>query len=102
MQSKTALVTALAVSFFAAGLASAQEGPPPKPRVACAADIQHFCPTAAAGKETMMCLKPHLSEVSPDCQASLQGAKAMRAQKKAMAGSAPPPDSPPPGPPQPQ
>ena len=102
MSSKTALAAAFVLSLFTAGLASAQQGPPPKPRVACAAEIQHFCPTAAAGRETMRCMKSHFAEVSPQCQASVQAARAMHSQQKAMAGSAPPPDSPPPGPPPPQ
>ncbi len=88
MNCRTVLALALGASLLSAGYAGAQS-PPPKPRVACAADIQKFCPNAASPKDARQCMKGHMAEASPGCQQAVQAAMAMRAEKKA-AGSAPP------------
>lgn len=90
MTYKTAFAAVLAASLLAAGAASAGGDSAAKPRVACAADIQKFCPTAAPGKEAKRCLKSHMAEASSGCQSAVQEAKAMHAQKKAAAAAATP------------
>jgi hypothetical protein len=97
MKIHTLATLATAASLLAFSVASAQGGPPPKPRVACAADMQRLCPTAPPGKEAMRCMRSRMSEASPGCQSSIQAMRAMRAQQKAAAasqGAPPPPTSP--------
>lgn len=97
MKFHTLATVATAASLLAFTVASAQGAPPPKPKVACAADMQRLCPTAAPGKEAMRCMRSHVSEASAGCQSSIQAMRAMRAQQKAAAaaqGAPPPPTSP--------
>ncbi|MEO7026029.1 MAG: hypothetical protein ABI056_00575 [Caulobacteraceae bacterium] len=97
-----ALLALVANAALAQG-APAQNGPPPpKPKVACAADVQRLCPTATAGRSgTMKCVKAHKSEVSAQCSAAVQYAHQMRAQRRAAKSSQAPPSGsmapPPPG-----
>ena len=97
MKFHTLATLAAAASLLAFNVASAQGGPGPKPRVACAADMQRLCPTAPSGKEAMRCMRSHMSEASPGCRSAVQQRRAMRAQQKAAAasqGAPPPPTSP--------
>jgi hypothetical protein len=95
MKIHTLATLATAASLLAFSIANAQGAAPPKPKVACAADIQRFCPTAAPGKETMQCMRSHMSEASAGCQSAVQAHRAMMRQQKAAAAqgapSAPPP-----------
>ena len=96
MKFHTLAAFATAASLLAVSVASAQGAPPPKPRVACAADAQRLCPTAASGKEAMRCMKSHMGEASAGCQSAVQAHKAMKQAQKAAAsqGAPPPPTSP--------
>ena len=72
--------------------ASAQTGTPPL-RVACGADMQHFCP-GLKGKDARLCLRAYHAQISPGCRAFLEEAKARRG---AGAMAPPPAGGPPPG-----
>jgi hypothetical protein len=62
---------------------------PPRPRVACAADIQRLCASAGPGKAAMRCIKHQLGQASPGCQQAVQAAQDMRRQGGGQGG--PPP-----------
>lgn len=77
-----------AASLLTAGAAAAQAyGAPPRPRIACAADIQRLCSSAQPGKPAMRCLRREAGQASPQCQASLQAARAMRAERRSQQGA---------------
>jgi hypothetical protein len=66
-------------------------------RVACGTDMQKFCP-GLKGKDARMCLRAYHAQISPDCMAFLEQAKAQRAGG-AMNSPAPAAGSPPSAPP---
>jgi hypothetical protein len=54
-----------------------------KVRVACAADIQKFCPTIERGKgETRACLQAHATEISEGCRTARGERAAARSKSK--------------------
>jgi hypothetical protein len=61
----------------------------PTLRVACGPDMQKFCP-GLKGKDARMCLRAYHAQISPDCMAFLEQAKAKRAGG-AMTAPAPAP-----------
>ena len=79
-------------AVFAACAAYAQTGAPPL-RVACGADMQRFCP-GLKGKDARLCLRGFHAQLSPNCLAFLEQAKAQRAGG-AMTAPAPAAGSPP-------
>jgi hypothetical protein len=85
-------------AITAASVAYAQTGTPPL-RVACGTDMHKFCP-GLTGKDARMCLRAYHAQISPDCMAFLERAKAQRAGG-AMAVPSPAAGSPPSGPPPP-
>jgi hypothetical protein len=85
------------VAISATSAAYAQTGTPTL-RVACGTDMQKFCP-GLTGKDARMCLRAYHAQISPDCMAFLEQAKAQRAggAKTAPAPAAgSPPSAPPP------
>ena len=95
------LLTAVLGAFtLAAGAAGAQPGPgpgpdmagaapPPKAKIACAADLRRLCPNEATGKGALKrCIKAHPNEASPRCMAAIQYAKEHRRARKAAAAAA--------------
>ena len=88
----SSLAAAVAVTAMASA-ALAQYGPPgggtppPKPKIACAADIQRLCPNLGPDRKAFkQCLKAHRAEVSPGCSASLQYVREMKRQRQAAGG----------------
>ena len=78
----------IGAAMCVAATAQAQTtAPPPSMRVACGPDMQKFCP-GLKGKEVRMCLRAFHAQISPDCLASLDQAKAKRT---GGAMAAPPP-----------
>ena len=100
MKFHTLATLATAASLLAFSVANAQDGPAPKPKVACAADMQRLCAGAGPGKAAKQCLKSHMNEVSQGCQSAIQAHKAMRAERKSAAAAASQgaPEAPPPSP----
>src|SRR6516164_5121985 len=86
----------IGATICAASAAHAQTGAPSL-RVACGTDMQKFCP-GLKGKDARMCLRAYHAQISPDCMAFLEQAKAQRAGG-AMTAPAPTAGSPPTAPP---
>jgi len=82
----------IGATISATSAAYAQTGAPTL-RIACGADMQKFCP-GLKGKEARMCLRAYHAQISPDCTAFLEQAKAQRAGG-AMPAPAPPATAPP-------
>ncbi len=69
-----ALLSAMAAPALAQGGPAAQ-----KLRAACETDVQSLCPgVQPGGGRLLQCLKQHQKEVSPDCVAALEEARAAR------------------------
>ncbi|MDD3447274.1 MAG: cysteine rich repeat-containing protein [Zavarzinia sp.] len=68
--------TALIAPAFAQGGPAAQ-----KVRAACTKDIETLCPgVQPGGGRILQCLKEKKDQVSPDCVAALEEARALRGQ----------------------
>jgi hypothetical protein len=75
------LATALIV--IAAATAQAQAATAARPREACAADLQKFCPgVQPGGGRVKQCLRPHRDALSTSCAAALETARAARLAHK--------------------
>jgi len=73
----------VAVALAALTATSAVAEPAARPRLACAAEIQKFCPDfQPGGGHLMQCLKPHRSELSTTCTSAIQAARAARLERK--------------------
>jgi hypothetical protein len=63
--------------------AQAQATTAARPREACAADLQKFCPgVQPGGGRVKQCLRPHRDELSTSCAAALETARAARLAHK--------------------
>jgi hypothetical protein len=63
--------------------------PPGGALAACKQDVQTLCPDVQpGGGRIAACLKSHAAQVTPDCKASMQAARARRMQQPS-AGEAP-------------
>jgi hypothetical protein len=96
MNSRFIQMALIGATISATSAAYAQTGAPTL-RIACGADMQKFCP-GLKGKEARMCLRAYHAQISPDCTAFLDQAKAQRANG-AMPAPAPPAAAPPSAPP---
>ncbi|MCF4165346.1 cysteine rich repeat-containing protein [Zavarzinia compransoris] len=83
---KLALITVvLAAAVPALAPAAMAQGGPiaQKVRAACTNDVQTLCPDVQpGGGRILQCLKEKQSQVSPDCIAALEEAKAARAAQQ--------------------